>query len=108
MENKLIDHGMCENAAVMYFEDLDFESTVNHDTPESILIKKEDKKQFDRSFSCLNDRHEFVIKNRIGCEGNKRTLKSIGIDLGIGAARVGQLEAKSIRKIRSYMGKITG
>ena len=56
----------------------------------------------------LDSREQFVIINHFGLEGtlvkkNKKTLKQIGDDLGVGKERVRQIELVALQKLRQTL-----
>ncbi len=47
----------------------------------------------------LEDRERFVLEGRYGINEKKRTQKDIGAELKLNKARIGQIEAKALRKV---------
>jgi RNA polymerase sigma factor (sigma-70 family) len=51
--------------------------------------------------SALDERERAVLRERFGLGGPERTLREIGVALGVSAERVRQIEHESLRKCRS-------
>lgn len=58
------------------------------------------KEQMDVSLDKLDPREAMVLRLRFGLEGDVHTTKEIGDMLGISSTRIGQIEAKALRKLR--------
>ena len=58
------------------------------------------KEQMDVSLDKLDPREAMVLRLRFGLEGDVHTTKEIGDMLGITSTRIGQIEAKALRKLR--------
>ncbi len=71
---------------------------------EKSLIKKEEtvlaKNKIDRALSELNDRENYIIKNRIMAD-NPETLQEIGDRFNITRERIRQIEKAALRKLRT-------
>jgi RNA polymerase primary sigma factor len=55
----------------------------------------------------LTVREHQVLDMRSGLDGDPRTLKAIGDDMGVSVERVRQIEAKALRKLRKFKAKDT-
>jgi RNA polymerase sigma factor (sigma-70 family) len=86
--------------------DLDLEQVGNllaGDTtqnPDSLLENKEMQVLLDNALESLNPQEESVLRRHFGIEGEKMTLEEIGVSDGLSRARIAQIEAKGLRKLR--------
>lgn len=78
--------------------------TFEGEDQEKALIKKEEtvlaKNKIDRALSKLNDRENYIIKNRIMAD-NPETLREIGERFNITRERTRQIEKAALRKLRT-------
>ena len=71
---------------------------------EENLIKESLEKEIDKLLSYLSPREKLIIIHRFGLKGNEpKTLKKVGLMLGISRERVRQIERKAIQKIKSVI-----
>jgi len=78
-----IDNLVSENLPILKLENNDMQLAI-----EDILQK-------------LSDRESSVLRRRFGIEGEEMTLSAIAIADGVSAARVRQIEAEALRKLRN-------
>jgi len=78
--------------------------TFEGEDQEKVLIKKEEavsaKNKIDRALSELNDRENYIIKNRIMAD-NPETLQEMGDRFNITRERARQIEKAALRKLRT-------
>jgi RNA polymerase sigma-32 factor len=78
--------------------------TFEGEDQEKALIKKEEtalaKNKIDRALSKLNDRENYIMKNRIMAD-NPETLREIGERFNITRERTRQIEKAALRKLRT-------
>jgi RNA polymerase sigma-32 factor len=78
--------------------------TFEGEDQEKVLIKKEEavlaKNKIERALSKLNDRENYIIKNRIMAD-NPETLQEIGDRFNITRERTRQIEKAALRKLRT-------
>lgn len=72
----------------------------NISNPILSLANDQLKEQMDVSLDKLDPREAMVLRLRFGLEGDVHTTKEIGDMLGITSTRIGQIEAKALRKLR--------
>lgn len=69
--------------------------------PQEALEKKEEATALFLALASLSPREQEVLRMRYGLDdGEERTLRDIGLRLGISRPRVDQIEAKALRKLR--------
>jgi RNA polymerase sigma factor (sigma-70 family) len=68
-------------------------------TPDECCRAEELTERFQAIFRTLPERTVHVIKRRFGIDGPVATLRECGIELGISAERVHQIEAKGMRQL---------
>lgn len=74
--------------------------------PEDSLIRKENKDLVRLALSVLNKQEQHVIAYRYGFgTGKTRTLKEIGLEMGISRERVRQIECQAKDRLRRYFGR---
>ena len=75
-------------------------------SPEESLIQKENKDLVRLALGVLNKQEQHVIAHRYGFGSDKtRTLKEIGLDMGISRERVRQIECQAKERLRRYFGR---
>lgn len=65
--------------------------------------RKMDVERLPDALGALNDRERTIIRARFGLDGEQRTLRELGADLGVSAERVRQIEAASLTKLRDKL-----
>lgn len=95
-----LDATISDESESSYIDYLTFEG----ENQEKALIKKEEmvlaKNKIDRALSELNDRENYIIKNRIMAD-NPETLQEIGDRFNITRERARQIEKAALRKLRT-------
>lgn len=75
-------------------------------SPEESLMRKQNKSMIRTALAILNKQEQSVITQRYGFGGGKgRTLKEIGLDMGISRERVRQIECQAKERLRRYLGR---
>ena len=70
--------------------------------PEKLCLQKDKINIVNEIISTLSKREADVIRKRFGIlDGKSLTLDEIGKELGLTKARIGQIEAKALRKLRA-------
>jgi len=84
------------------FTSLEGLSDVSVDTLDNLSVNSDMKKLLTKYLVKLNAREERVIRERFF---NNKTLEQIGQTYSVTRDRIGQIEAKGLRKLKTFMHK---
>ena len=85
--------------------DVGFEEITNliggySEDPSALLEIKDRDKMLSNALETLTDREQEIINLRHGLNGEAHTLKEVGMLLGVTGARIREIEARALRKLR--------
>jgi RNA polymerase sigma factor (sigma-70 family) len=76
--------------------------------PDAMMEQADVVKAVEEVLAGLTPKEARVLRQRFGFEGDPKTHRTIGEEEGVSSGRIGQIEAKALRKLRrpSFKGKI--
>jgi len=69
-------------------------------TPEDYVVDRDLCRKVTAVLGALSERQADVIRRRFGIGVPEQSLRAIGKDLGVGGARIQQIEAVALRRLR--------